>query len=83
MHIVINADDPLLSRLKLTHKGKITTYGMDEIVSDKKETTLKSIDFAYCPVCNNKFGYNIILLHALLYMLSFSGYDSTYHLIYP
>lgn len=58
VHLILNVDDPLVNRFKLYHKGKITTYGMKEISSDKKEPSLKTIDFAYCPVCNKKLRYD-------------------------
>jgi len=58
VHLIINVDDPLVNRFKLYHKGKITTYGMNEIASDKKEISIKSVDFAYCPVCNKKLIYD-------------------------
>ena len=58
MHIVINADDPLLSRLRLTHKGKITTFGMDKMKDDITSPLLNNVDFAYCPICHKKLKYS-------------------------
>ena len=58
MHIIINVDDPLLNRLKYTHKGKITTFGIDKIKDDIKHPLLNNIDFAYCPICHSKLHYN-------------------------
>ena len=57
MHLIINADDPLLNRLKYTHKGKITTFGIDKFKDDIKKPLLNNIDFAYCPKCNKKLSY--------------------------
>ena len=58
VHLILNVDDPLVNRFKLFHKGKITTYGMNKIVSDKNNSALNNLDFAYCPVCNTKLNYD-------------------------
>ena len=58
IHLILNVDDPLVNRFKLYHKAKITTYGMEKIISDKKESIINSQDFAYCPVCNKKLVYD-------------------------
>ena len=58
IHLIINADDPLVSRLKLTHKGKITTYGIDKTKHSFKKPTLNNVDFAYCPKCHEKLEYS-------------------------
>ena len=57
IHLIINGDDPLLTRLKHTHKGKITTFGIDKIKDDIKEPLLNNIDFSYCPICHKKLDY--------------------------
>ena len=57
MHLIINGDDPLLSRLKINHKGNITTYGIGPMDTDYKKSDLNNIDFAYCPICHNKLKY--------------------------
>lgn len=57
IHLIINGDDPLLSRLKLTHKGQITTYGIGHIKTDYTNNNLHNIDFAYCPICHKKLKY--------------------------
>ena len=58
VHLILNVDDPLVNRFKLHHNGKITTYGMNKITGDKKDTILNNLDFAYCPVCSNKLKYD-------------------------
>ncbi len=57
-HIIINADDPFLNRLKYLHHGLITTYGVGKTKYDSIEPINKSIDAAYCPICNNKLKYS-------------------------
>ena len=36
-HLIINADDPIVSRFKLMHKGKLTTYGVGRYIDDFKK----------------------------------------------
>ena len=57
-HVIINADDPYLNRIKYTHHGLITTYGIGKTKYDTKEPTNKSVDAAYCPLCNSKLKYD-------------------------
>lgn len=57
IHLIINADDPLLARLKYTHKGNLTTFGMDKMKDDIKSPLLNNIDFVYCPKCHKKLKY--------------------------
>lgn len=57
IHLIINGDDPLLTTLKYTHHGKITTFGMNNMKDDIKSPLLNNIDFAYCPICHKKLKY--------------------------
>ena len=57
-HLVINADDPIVARFKILHKGKITTYGIAKYKTDTKVPLSNTVDAAYCPVCETKLKYN-------------------------
>lgn len=57
-HIIINADDPIVNRLKYSHKGKITTYGIAKYKTDTKDIISNTVDAAYCPLCETKLKYN-------------------------
>ncbi len=57
IHLVLNADDPLVKRLSLNHNGKVTFYGIDKN-SYSTAPILNNIDAAYCPVCHSKLKYN-------------------------
>ncbi len=57
-HVIINADDPFLNRIKYTHHGLITTYGIDKTKYDLKEPINNSVDAAYCPICSKKLKYD-------------------------
>lgn len=58
-HIIINADDPIVNRMKITHNGLITTYGVGKSKYDIKKPISNNIDAAYCPVCESKLKYSI------------------------
>ena len=57
-HLIINADDPILNKVKIHHKGKITTYGISKTTHSFKEMKVKSIEGAYCPKCSKKLKYD-------------------------
>lgn len=57
-HVIINADDPFLNKIKYTHHGLITTYGVGKTKYDTLEPINDSVDSAYCPICNKKLKYN-------------------------
>lgn len=58
VHLIVNADDPLLNRVKTIHQGKITTYGIGKNKYATKKTPDYSVDSAYCPKCKTKLKYN-------------------------
>lgn len=57
-HVIINADDPFVNRFTINHKGKITTFGIDETKYSLKKTISNNVDAAYCPVCHKKLKYD-------------------------
>ena len=56
-HVIINADDPFLNRIKYTHHGLITTYGVGKTKYDLIEAVNDSVDALYCPLCSTKLKY--------------------------
>lgn len=56
--LVINADDPLVNRLKYKHKGEVITYGLDRISDSYTKSALEVTDYAYCPFCHTKLKYD-------------------------
>lgn len=59
-HIIINADDPIVNRMRITHNGLITTYGVGKSKTDIKKNLSNNVDAAYCPVCESKLTYSTI-----------------------
>ncbi len=57
-HVIINADDPFLNRLKYIHHGLLTTYGVNKTKYDTTDPINDSIDSAYCPLCHTKLVYD-------------------------
>lgn len=57
-HVIINADDPFLNRLKYIHHGLLTTYGVNKTKYDTTDPLNDSIDSAYCPLCHTKLVYD-------------------------
>lgn len=58
VHLIINADDPFINRLKYSHNGVITTYGIGKNDYSLEERTSDSDDAQYCPLCHTKLNYN-------------------------
>lgn len=56
-HIIINVDDPFVNRMRINHKGGVTTYGIDKNDYSYR-INLNNLDAAYCPICNEKLEYD-------------------------
>lgn len=54
--LIINADDPIVSRLKLKFNN-IITYGIDKTKYDIKVPISNNVDAAYCPKCESILKY--------------------------
>ena len=57
-HLILNADDAIVNRFTIYHKGKITTYGVDKTKYSLKESLSNNVDAAYCPICHTKLKYD-------------------------
>ena len=55
--LILNADDPIVNRLKLNH-SKVITYGIGDNDYTYKTPLSDTLDQCYCPVCNKKLIYN-------------------------
>lgn len=53
IHLILNADDPLVTKFAIEHKGKISYYGIKKC-EHSKETNIEPLDILYCPMCNKK-----------------------------
>ena len=58
MHLIINADDPIISRFKYDTACKVTTYGIGNTKYDSDEAPLYGVDAAYCPKWHTKLKYS-------------------------
>jgi len=57
-HLILNADDPLVTKFGLNKENKITYYGLKENKFSTKESMLNTLDLAYCPVCHKKLEFD-------------------------
>lgn len=56
--LIINADDPLVNKLKYEYKNKIVTYGIAKNDDSFLKSNINATDYAYCPLCNTKLKYD-------------------------
>ena len=58
IHLILNADDPLVNRFAINHKGEITTYGIAKTKHSLDKPISQNLDGAYCFICQNKLVYD-------------------------
>ncbi len=58
IHLILNSDDPLVSKFGLNHKGKTTYYGLSKTKYSKKTFDLNNLDIMYCPKCSKRLKFN-------------------------
>lgn len=58
MNLIINADDPLLNRIKYSTEARVITYGVAKTKYDTLTVPNYAVDFAYCPSCQSKLKYS-------------------------
>lgn len=57
IQLVLNADDPLITKFAIKHKGKVSYYGVEK----SKFSTKKNkgyLDMTYCPKCHKKLVFD-------------------------
>lgn len=57
MHLIINADDPMLQRF-LYRKNKVTYFSVNENKYSYKTSKFENLNLSYCPKCGSKIKYN-------------------------
>lgn len=57
IHLVLNADDPIVNKFSLNHKTNNTFYGLAKTKVSTKSNT-NSLDLAYCPICHSKLNFS-------------------------
>lgn len=56
--LYLNADDPLVHRLKLDMDNDIVTFGVSKTDDSYIKSNINAIDYAYCPNCHKKLEYS-------------------------
>ena len=51
VHLILNADDPMVARYAIGHSGQVTTFGIDRQSGDYDVNHGAYRDGAYCPEC--------------------------------
>lgn len=57
-HLILNADDPLVTKFGLDKENEITYYGLKENKFSSKKSTLNTLDLSYCPLCHKKLEFD-------------------------
>ncbi len=58
VHLILNADDPMITKFSINHKGKTTFYGLSKTKYSKKNNDMNNLDLLYCPKCNKKLKFD-------------------------
>ena len=58
IHLVLNADDPLVVQLADTHKGEVTYFGVGKHDGVEQEVSMDNLDVCYCPNCHHKLVFD-------------------------
>lgn len=56
--LIINADDPIIKRLKYLKKNEVVTYGISRTNYSYTIPLSYTFDAAYCPLCDTKLEYS-------------------------
>lgn len=58
MKLIINIDDPIVTKYMINHPDHNTTYGISKTNYSLNENNSLSLDHSYCYVCSNKLNYD-------------------------
>ncbi|WP_414042459.1 MurT ligase domain-containing protein [Macrococcus animalis] len=72
IELILNADDPFVSRLKIA-SNKVTYYGMKDHIHDFEESTM--IESKYCPNCGAMLDYHWIHYNQIGHYTCTCGFD--------
>ncbi len=58
MHLILNADDPMLQIFNLENEFQVTYYSMDQNQYSYPKSKFKNLNITHCPVCHHKLIYD-------------------------
>jgi len=58
MHLILNADDPIVMQLALDFSGQVTTFGLAKTADSYDTPYLQCLDMNYCPLCNSRLEFD-------------------------
>ena len=57
MHLILNADDPMLQKFNLSKEFKVSYYGISKNKNSYVINKFENLNFSYCPICHTKLIY--------------------------
>lgn len=57
-HLILNADDPLVTKFGINKKNEVTYYSVSKNRYSTKNCKLNTLDMCYCPNCYKKLEYD-------------------------
>lgn len=57
MHLILNADDPMLQKFVIKKKNPITYYSIQKNKFSYTKSKFENLNFIYCPKCHTKLEY--------------------------
>lgn len=55
--LILNGDDPLVTKFSLNKKNEIIFYGLEKSKFSTKQSKNVVLDISYCPVCHSKLNF--------------------------
>lgn len=57
-HLILNADDPLVTKFSLGKENDITYFGVKKNNLSVDKNDINTLDLAYCPICHKKLQFD-------------------------
>ncbi len=57
MHLILNADDPMLQKFVMKKKNPVTYYSIEKNKFSYTKSKFENLNFIYCPKCHTKLEY--------------------------
>lgn len=58
MHLILNADDPMLQKFNLEKEFKVSYYGLSKNKNSYVVSKFENLNLSHCPICHTKLIYD-------------------------
>lgn len=58
MHLILNADDPMLQKFTLNKEYKVSYYSVSKNKNSYFESIFENLNLSHCPICHEKLVYD-------------------------